>query len=117
MPKPERLNLDTLIENIHHFNGKMEPIALSMEAAESTVYNYRNKYKSVDRAFKEAQEAFYCNLLDMAEHGLQDAVEEGMAWAVRFALDTQGNRRGFNQKQQIEHSSQSTAFKLVVIES
>ncbi len=116
MSKPEKLNLETLIDSIHRFHGKIGNVALSMRSGESTIHDYRYKYKPVQRAFKDARESRYCTLADMAELKLLNAVNNGLAWAVRFVLDTQGNRRGFAPKQQIEHS-QSTASKLVVIES
>lgn len=44
------------------------------------------------------------NLVDLAEIKLKQAVMNGEAWAVCFALKCQGKGRGYVEKQAIEHS-------------
>ena len=98
------LNRNDLVKSVKKYKGKLALVAQDMKVSLATIYNYRDRYKSVANAIKTEQDQWYCGLVDTAESKLQTAVMEGKAWAIRYALDTQGKNRGFVIKQSLEHS-------------
>ena len=102
--KPEQLNRTDIIKSVKKFKGKLALVAQDMKVSLATIYNYRDRYKSVANAIKTEQDQWYCGLVDTAESKLQTAVMEGKAWAIRYALETQGKNRGFVIKSAVEHS-------------
>lgn len=61
-----------------------------------TVYNYAAKYPELKTVIEDERELF----LDATELKLQEAVQKGEAWAVCFALKTQGKSRGYIERQE-----------------
>lgn len=79
----------------HH--GNMAAAALALKISRQAVRGHVERHKLED-VILEARAA----LVDHAESALLTAVEAGEAWAVTFALRTQGKGRGYGEK--LEHT-------------
>ena len=58
-----------------------------------------------DEEYKEAVDEISDVALDFAESQLHKQIKEGNTAATIFYLKTQGKRRGYIEKQQLEHST------------
>jgi len=65
-----------------------------------TVNRYANELPSVREAVEEAKEA----VTDLAEGKLYGKISDGDVTSIIFYLKTQGKKRGYIEKQEIEHS-------------
>ena len=84
---------DTLIET----RGMVFLAAKKLGCSDETIYNYAKRYKAVGDALRQQRGQF----VDMAELKLWNAVNEGEAWAVQFALRTLGKERGYVERQEV----------------
>ena len=84
---------DTLIET----RGMVFLAAKKLGCSDDTIYNYAKRYKAVGDALRQQRGQF----VDMAELKLWNAVNEGEAWAVQFALRTLGKERGYVERQEV----------------
>lgn len=85
--------IDALTKN----KGMVYYAAKSLGCSHQTVYNYAKRYASV----REAMEAQDGEFVDTAELKLRQAVINGEAWAVLFALRTKGKERGYVERQEV----------------
>lgn len=84
---------DTLIET----RGMVFLAAKKLGCSDDTIYNYAKRYKAVGDALRQQRGQF----VDMAELKLWNAVNEGDAWAVQFALRTLGKERGYVERSEV----------------
>ena len=84
---------DTLTET----RGMVFLAAKKLGCSDDTIYNYAKRYKAVGDALRQQRGQF----VDMAELKLWNAVNEGEAWAVQFALRTLGKERGYVERQEV----------------
>ena len=80
--------------------GNISAVAKSLKLARKTVYAHIKASPYLQDALADARE----KSLDDAEDQLGNAVRKGEAWAVCFTLKTQGQARGYVEKQKHEHS-------------
>jgi len=107
-----------VIDLIKKYKGKIAPVAQEMGCCVATIYNYANRYKSVKKAIKQAKETWDCTLVDAAETKLYQAVTRGSAWAVKYALETKGRKRGYTTSPVTEEDEgskmQPVSVKIIV---
>lgn len=84
---------DALIET----RGMVFLAAKRLGCTDDTIYNYAKRYKAVGDALRQQRGQF----VDMAELKLWNAVNEGEAWAVQFALRTLGKERGYVERSEV----------------
>ena len=84
---------DTLTET----RGMVILAAKKLGCSDDTIYNYAKRYKVVGDALRQQRGQF----VDMAELKLWNAVNEGEAWAVQFALRTLGKERGYVERSEV----------------
>ena len=84
---------DTLAET----RGMVFLAAKKLGCSDDTIYNYAKRYKVVGDALRQQRGQF----VDMAELKLWNAVNEGEAWAVQFALRTLGKERGYVERSEV----------------
>jgi hypothetical protein len=65
-----------------------------------TAKRYIDKWESTRQAFSDEQET----ILDMAEGTLFNAIKEKDVQAAKWILATKGKKRGYSEKQEIEHT-------------
>lgn len=80
--------------------GMVSVAARRLGCTRKTVYNYINRYATVQEALEDARES----TTDVAELKLFEAINAGEPWAVQFYLKTQGKTRGYAERQEQELS-------------
>lgn len=93
--EPERVA--SVLQETH---GNASAAARILGCHPQTVRAYCRRYPEVQAARDEGEE----RMLDSAESSLLKCIERGDGWAVCFSLKTKGSKRGYIEKQQVEHS-------------
>ena len=104
MGRPEEYNRLDVIKAAREGRGKTTIIAHLLGCSAETVRNYAKRYKTVANAIEEARRTFKTSMVDKAELKLEEAVMDGKAWAIRYALSTQGKDRGYTERSEQEIS-------------
>ena len=86
-----------VVEALTKNKGMVYYAAKSLGCSHTTIYNYAKRYASV----REAMEAQDGEFVDTAELKLRQAVINGEAWAVLFALRTKGKERGYVERSEV----------------
>ncbi len=89
-----RYTKEQVIAALESVNGMMFLAAKSLHCNVETIRNYRKRYKEVAAVFEQKRGEF----VDIAESALYRGVLAGDAWAVCFALKTQGKERGYVER-------------------
>lgn len=92
--------LDALEESLGVVTTACEKAKLDRK----TFYNYYND----DPEFKKAADAIEDVAIDFAETQLYKQIKEGNPTSTIFYLKTRGKRRGYQEKQEVEHSGDIT---------
>ncbi len=101
MARPEAINREELISAIWAAQGKVTVAAQRLGCTVRTIYNYANKYATVQNAIDEARAMWDEKLVDLAELKLFQEVNDGNAWAIKYALSTKGKSRGYVERQEV----------------
>jgi len=96
-----KISAKKLINAIEGSGGFITTIAQRLGVARSTVYTQLKKYPSAQEVLKDEKE----KLLDMAEGVLLKNVKAGKEASLFFFLKTQGKKRGYVERQQIEQAT------------
>lgn len=96
----KRLRTKDVIEAIRKARGNLTAVAKACGVTRQTIHNYVNEFPTVAAALDEAREM----MLDAAESVLYKKVLAGSSIDLHFFLKTQGYKRGYGQRQQLEHS-------------
>lgn len=80
--------------------GNISAVARALKLPRNTVYRQIEADPELKTALQDARE----EMLDTAEDKLGGAIRKGEPWAVCFTLKTQGQSRGYVEKQKMEHS-------------
>ena len=87
-----------MIKAVIDCDGNLTAAAKYLQVARSTIYRRSEKNRKLAKAMDESKES----MLDVAEGKLHEAVRAGDAWAICFYLKTQGKRRGYVERQEIQ---------------
>jgi hypothetical protein len=98
MAKTNRYTVDQVVQAIRESNGLLASAAVRLKCRYQTVWSYAQRYPEVQKAIEEQKET----VLDLAEGKLYQAIQKGEAWAICFYLKTQGRKRGFLERHDIE---------------
>ena len=96
-PKRKRAMMPELIAT---HRGNVSAVARALNMPRSSVH----VIIQADPALKQLLDDERERMLDNAEDRLGMAVDKGEAWAVCFTLKTQGQQRGYIERQRVEHS-------------
>jgi hypothetical protein len=77
--------------------GNLSAIARRLNVTRATVYNYANRWKTVEDAIEEEKQG----MLDFTENQLFKQVQAGNITAIIFTLKTLGKNRGYVERQEI----------------
>ncbi len=89
-----------MIEALEKSLGIVTTACKMVDIARSTLY----LWVSTDEEYKEAVEAIADLTLDFVESQLHKQIQKGEVTSTIFYLKTKGKKRGFIEKQEIEHS-------------
>lgn len=93
----QRYTPQQIADTLNETRGMVFLAAKKLGCSDETIYNYAKRYKAVGDALRQQRGQF----VDMAELKLWNAVNEGEAWAVQFALRTLGKERGYVERQEV----------------
>jgi hypothetical protein len=110
MPKETKYSLDEVLDAVKgtgkfaddegvpkSSSGNISYIARRLGVERQTVYNYIDKWVTVERAVKDEREA----MLDYTENQLLTQVREGNITAIIFTLKTLGKSRGYVERSEL----------------
>ena len=99
----EVLNRETLINEIWRNKGKVSLVAERLGVTSRTIYNYAEKYATVQTALDDAHQHSMVLLVDTAETKVQHSVLEGERWAVLHTLNNspEAKRRGWGPRHEV----------------
>lgn len=86
-----------MIDAIQAANGVLTQAAKNLGCTRQTVYNYCERYVTVQAALDEAREV----TKDFAESKLVQHIREGNVTALIFYLKTQAKDRGYVERQEL----------------
>jgi len=93
----QRFTPKQVADTLNETRGMVFLAAKKLGCSDDTIYNYAKRYKAVGDALRQQRGQF----VDMAELKLWNAVNEGEAWAVQFALRTLGKERGYVERSEV----------------
>lgn len=91
---------ENILEAIKDSGAIVSTVARRLGCEWITAKRYIEKWESTRQAFSDEQET----ILDMAEGTLFNAIKEKDVQAAKWILATKGKKRGYSEKQEIEHS-------------
>lgn len=97
-----------LIEAMQKSLGNVTQSCKIVGTSRDTYYSYYNS----DPEFKKACNDCENIALDFVESQLHKQIKDGVPSSTIFYLKTKGKKRGFVEKQEIEHSGEITGFKI-----
>lgn len=89
------------IEAVREAQGLLTVAARRLGVGRSAIYDMAKRHPEVQEAIDEARE----RMTDLAEGKLYSKISDGDITSIIFYLKTQGKRRGYVEKQEIEHQS------------
>ena len=99
-----------VIDAIKEADGYVSKIASLLGCSVQTVYNYRDKHKTVAEAWHDVRERRH----DFVENALHKRIKDGSDTAIIFYLKTQAKDRGYVERQ--EHTGADGDPLKIVIE-
>lgn len=98
MGRPHKFTAKQVADALKQTKGMVYLAAEVLGCDPTTIYNYAEKFPTVKAQFQTQRG----RIVDTAELKLVQAVMNGEAWAVKFALETIGRDRGYGHKIEIE---------------
>lgn len=95
--RKQRYTAEEVVEAIRATRGRVHSVARRLGCDARTIYNYAERYASV-RDELDMQRGLRG---DTAEFKLDEAIDRGEAWAVKYYLSTQCKDRGYVERQEI----------------
>jgi hypothetical protein len=96
----DKSNEKKTLAAIKNSAGIISSIAKRLDVDWHTAESYIQKYPSTLAAFADEREG----ILDMAEATILTAIKSGDTGSAKWILSTIGRKRGYTEKQEIEHS-------------
>ena len=94
----QKFTAKQVADAIRECQGFVTKAAGKLDCSVATIYNYVNRYQSVQEARDESREA----MLDFAEGKLLSLIRKGNVAATIFFLKTQGKSRGYIERQEVD---------------
>ena len=80
----------------------------SLNCTRKTIYNYMDKYPELKEAVLDIREQY----LDVAEAALIKNVKDGKSSDIKYFLNTQGKKRGYVEKSELDITSGDEPIKI-----
>lgn len=94
--------IDAIPQLIPELRGNVSAIARRLKIQRHTLYDLINADDNLKQLLADERE----RMLDNAEDQLGSAIDKGEAWAVCFTLKTQGKKRGYIERTEVENSGE-----------
>ena len=114
MDETGHIKKDAVLKALEKTLGVVTTAVKSVGVARSTYYNWLNDDKEFAKAVKDIESV----ALDFAESQLHKQIGDGNTSATIFYLKTKGKKRGYVERQELEHSGgdKPVNIKLVIDE-
>ena len=112
MANKNKYSLEQIKDAITKAGGFITIACKSLGCTRKTIYNYLEKYPELKEVVADIREHY----LDIAEASLIQKVKDGNTPELLFYLKTQGKKRGYVEKQQIDLSSGDDQINKIEIE-
>ena len=110
MNKSEHLKKEQLLKALEKSLGIVSTACESIGISRTTYYKYYNE----DKDFKWSVDSIGDIALDCAESQLFELIKEKNVTAIIFYLKTKGKKRGYIEKQEVNHNSNNiTGIRLI----
>ena len=96
-----KLSKKKFIEALEDTGGVITTIAKKLGVSRKSIYDYLIKFPELKEYLNDEKE----KILDMAEISLFSQVKDKDFSATKYILGTLGKRRGYVEKQEIEHTT------------
>ena len=100
MGRKQKYTIEQVVDACKGSAGNMSLVAMKLGCDRSTIWYYAKRSSTVAEALADEREA----LVDLAESKLLQQINVGYWPAIKFVLGTKGQKRGYTNKQTIEHS-------------
>ena len=98
----EKYSPAKIMETLRTSRGMIATAARLLGCSRQTLYDAIARHPELNAVVDGEREL----MLDTAELKLQEAIEAGEGWAVKFMLATQGHRRGYIERQRVDVKDQ-----------
>jgi len=78
----------------------MSTIAKRLDCAWYTARKYVNEWEATRQAYEDEEQM----ILDLAESKIYESINNGNTQDAKWLLATKGKKRGFTEKQEVEHT-------------
>jgi predicted DNA-binding transcriptional regulator AlpA len=110
MNKSEQLKKEQLLEALTKSLGIVSTACESVGISRTTYYKYYNEDEDFKKQVNDIGEA----TIDFAESSLFELIRSGNTAATIFFLKTKGKRRGYIERQEVEHNTNNiTGIRLI----
>ena len=110
MNKSEQLKKESLLKALEKSLGIVSTACEALGISRTTYYKYYNE----DKEFKHSVDSISDITLDCAESQLFELIKEKNVTAIIFYLKTKGKKRGYIEKQEVNHNSNNiTGIRLI----
>jgi hypothetical protein len=97
----EKYSPEKIIEAMRASRGMIATAARLLGCSRQTVYDAIARHPEINSVVAGEREL----MLDNAELKLQEAIDNGESWAIRFYLSTQGQSRGYIERPQVDEDA------------
>ncbi len=95
-----KLSAKAIEKQIRQKRGNISAVAKTFGVSRTAIYKRIESSETLKKAITEARDT----MLDNVERTLYDQAVDGNMTAVIFMLKTQGKKRGYVERQEIQHS-------------
>jgi hypothetical protein len=89
-----------VLKAIKGSGGVMSTIAKRLDCAWYTARKYVNEWEATRQAYEDEEQM----ILDLAESKIYESINNGNTQDAKWLLATKGKKRGFTEKQEVEHT-------------
>jgi hypothetical protein len=100
------------VQAINDASGLITVAARRLNVDRTAIYKARQKHPQIAQAIEDARE----RMTDLAEGKLYSKINEGDMTAIIFYLKTQGKKRGYVERQEIEAQVTQGRFILNLVD-
>ena len=112
MANKDKYTLEQVKEAIIKAGGFISIACKSLGCTRKTIYNYLDKYPELKEQVSDIREHY----LDIAEASLIQKVKDGKTPELIFYLKTQGKKRGYTERSDIDITSGGKSISEIKIE-
>jgi len=112
MANKHKFTVEQIKEAITKAGGFISIACKSLNCTRKTIYNYLDKYPELKEQVADIREHY----LDIAEASLIQKVKDGNTPELIFYLKTQGKKRGYTEKSDLDITSDGKSISEIKIE-